>query len=230
MARIGMQDKLARILTFLYALKDVRIRRALGKHGLDAAELAWAWEQLLLVARGRPEAALGVPADSVAQALRALDEWENHWFPIARAALGRNFPDVAQEVFYNLAQAEGRDVILTVSTLLARVEDLHAAAPGSAKAKAAELLDRRGLGAKERASAHELLATIRSLELPVAEPLPEGDDEDQLAGLWAWYREWADIARVAVRRKELRIRLGVSSPAASSPSKSGAEPEPERLP
>lgn len=50
-----------------------------------------------------------------------LDAWENRWFPITDIVLRTNHPDVHAIIFRNLRQAEGVEVVATVTTLLDRL-------------------------------------------------------------------------------------------------------------
>lgn len=210
----SIPEKLRRMLTLLYGLRDRIVRRALLRHGLDKAEIARGWQLFYTAARGLLSEEELEETDVVAGALAELDAWENTWFPIVRATLGANFPAVADQVFLNLGQATGREVILTVTTLLDRVEGLGAAAAGTSERNAFALLERRGLDPAVRRGARDLLAAIQKLDLPVeTTETPSGSDpEADLRAAWTWYLEWSEIARVSIPRKDLRIRLGVSSP------------------
>ncbi len=45
--------------------------------------------------------------------------------------------------------------------------------------------------------------------------------EQAVEDMWAWYQDWAQIARVALPNKRLRIHLGISTASPTRPQ----EPE-----
>jgi len=213
MAKISVPEKLRRILTFLYGLRDPRASSPLAAHGLDSAELQHGWSLFLAAARGIMAEGGEPQGEEIAGALAELDSWENKWFPIARASLNARYPAVADQVFLNLTQATGREVILTVQTFLDRVDPLFAAAAGTDNASAGQLLRSRRLTADACDRARALLSRIQDISLPATPaPPPPADRDAAVAAAWSWFQEWAEIARVVVLRKDLRIRLGVSQP------------------
>lgn len=76
-----------------------------------------------------------------------IDAWENTWFPIAEAALGRKFPNVKEHLFRNLRQVEGPEVVVSVMHFVRRLDELSdpAAPCGAEGPSALELLAWRGL-------------------------------------------------------------------------------------
>src|SRR5690606_13263564 len=81
------------------------------------------------------------------------------------------------------------------------------------------LLERRGLTPSTVARARELLSVQRSV-VPVDETdtaAYRGRHRRAEEALWSWYLEWSGIARVAIRSRGLRRRLGFGA--------RGAEPD-----
>jgi hypothetical protein len=98
-----------------------------------------------------------------------------------------------------------------VDLLLRRIEAL---AMGSADEKAAlALLATRGLTAEELRFARGLVTRATSTRAP--EPAPTVSPEEMSArerGLWEWYLEWSEIARVAVKNRRHLRELGFLKP------------------
>jgi hypothetical protein len=139
-----------------------------------------------------------------------FDAFENKWFPIVKASLGRHFPELAQHVFYKLRQTEGLEVVLGVMTLLERVEQLERGDGVYAKdgPAARALLATRGFTAQVVAETRALLASIGEMES--VPPAPVEPDARKVAedALWAWYLEWSAIVRSSVTDRSALRRLG----------------------
>jgi hypothetical protein len=218
MPRRSVSEVLAKALAFLYGLRVKEAARRLRAHGFTAEERKRGWELFLAVAQGSHTTMPEFPSGDEAEALRELDALENRWFPIARATLHANFPAVEAVLFDKLAQSSGRDVIVSMSLFSERLEMLAGAS--DAEKQAAALLETRGLTSAVRDRIKALLATIKNLEAAAGETAGDEDaaDADLQAGteaLWTWYQQWAEIARVVIPKKSLRIRLGVSEPSSS---------------
>lgn len=117
-------------------------------------------------------------------------------------------------MFLNLSQTEGAAVIISVSTFIERIAELGRAEAGYGQAgkDARKLLARRGLTPKVIDEAKALLDQVTTLEEAPAE-LPDLEEErTRLAqaeeAMWAWYLEWAEIARAAIKDRALLRRLG----------------------
>jgi hypothetical protein len=91
-------------------------------------------------------------------------------------------------------------------------------------------LERRGLGAAERTRLRGLVQKAQAAA--AVDPTDATADEAakqnylaDLAALRAWFLEWADTARVAVKRKDYLIRLGLAK--RKAPEKAGDDAEPD---
>jgi hypothetical protein len=209
MAKLTVGDKARRVLDFMLGMRNRRVRRALAAHGFTEADL--------LTGLGFLQALTTTKLDFVStvvdpKLVGELDAWENRWFPIVDVVLRTNHPAVHEHVFRNLAQTEGAEVIISVSTFLDRIEAISKAANdgglGAEGRAARKLLEKRGLNESVVATARELLAQVGKLE-----PLDEQPDvveatEEAEQNLWNWYLEWSGIARVAIRDRRLLRSLG----------------------
>lgn len=218
MPKLSLGQKSARVLQFLYALGNPRIARAMKSVGFKKSDVDDGWTLLRDLRIVHVDA--GPPVDP--NALRRLDEWENRWFPVANASLRRHHPTVRDAVFLNLNQAEGLDVIHSVSVFLERVDRLAASSVPADQAAVA-LLAERGLNAETLGEARELLQRLMSAPMDDAPPTP--DDKEALAAredaLWAWYLEWSVLARTVVTDRRLLRSLGFLR----SKSKGGVDEE-----
>ena len=190
------------------------------------------WSLLQGVTRTRLDSvAVSVAADPAA--LQKLDEWENKWFPIAGATLKRRSPEAHAWMFLNLSQTEGEAVVISVSTFLERLGRLTKKksdggyGPGGKEAKA--LLEKRGLTQERIDEAKALLDRLGATGAAPAKDKPAGDKkskekkaEEQAAefakaeaALWAWYLEWSEIIRTAIKDRKLLRLLGFLRTASS---------------
>jgi len=153
--------------------------------------------------------------------LADLDDWENAWFPVVSATLERHYPALHATIFKNLSQTSGAEVIVSVGTLLDRLDTMKASEAGK---KADALLVTRGLTTEVRAQASKLIDTIKQTEetvLPEIDPASKAEQEKALDKVWAWYREWSQIARTVIKRGDVLIRLGLRQPNRGSSEASG---------
>ncbi len=222
MVRQTMSDKAERVLKFILALRNRRINSLLRAHGFGEADYKEGL-QLLQAAIG-PLLDFSVPEPDVEpKVIDLLDEWENKWFPIAQASLARRFPDVHKVVFNNLSQSQGPAVVVSVGTFVRRLDALGVhpdGSPDEGGLAARQLLERRGLTAKELAPVRALLKRAGSLE-DAPEPQPPSAPDTAAAedALWAWYLEWSTIARNVISDGRLLNQLGFKKggrPAGSS--------------
>jgi hypothetical protein len=101
-----------------------------------------------------------------------------------------------------------------VGTFVQRIAELTRADAGYGQAgkDARKLLQRRGLTPKIIDEAKALLEQVASIEEETAE-LPDLEEErtrltEAEDAMWAWYKEWAEIARSAIKDRSLLRRLG----------------------
>jgi hypothetical protein len=201
MAKLTVGQKAQRVVDLLLGLRNPRIASALTKHGFTNEDLAEGWTLLQRVTRTKLDALPGEPPDP--SLLRKLDEWENDWFPIAIATLQRRAPQAYEALFRNLSQTEGPEVVMSVTTFIERLERLDQTTK--------ELLHRRGLTSDVVGQAKQLLSTLGSIAA-VSEPQPAdvsaAEFEKAENDLWAWYLEWSEIARTAIKQKQLLRAMG----------------------
>ncbi len=205
MAKLSTSDKARRVLTFLQGLSQPKALRALKGAGFAPADLDEGWRLLRAL---RPVDFEAPPEREAPRTLEQLDAWENHWFPIAKATLAHRFPSIHDELFLNVHQTTGLDVLNSVEVFLERVSGLEQRQDKDAKA-ARTLLTERGLNRTVIHAARALLDQIQ--HIPTAPPEPP-DTKEALeareAALWSWYLEWSAIARVKLQDKTALRGLG----------------------
>ena len=207
MARQTAGQKAYKALDLLTGLYDAEVRRALGRHGLDDAEVERGWQLLKAYAKSRRAPA---PAGNQ-ETLTLIDAWENRWFVVADAALNHAFPECHAWLFNNLSRTSGNQVIIGVGLFVERVRKLERGVrPLGVKGKAArERLSKRGLTEPVLQEAEKLLKTAQTLPDDDLSELRDPALERQAeAKLWAWYLEWSGIARAVLTEKRLLNHIG----------------------
>jgi hypothetical protein len=207
LAHLTIGQKAIRVVKLLMGLRHPKVASALAAHGFTPADLEEGWQRLSALTRQR----LGVQvrvADP--KMLKALDAFENLWFPITRLTLQRHFPNVEARLFLNLSQTEGAEVAVSVGTFLERLKEMNEGADpyGAEGSEAIKLLAQRGLTTERIQEAQNMLDQLRTFsDEPTAEPtLDEAQPAE--AALWSWYLEWGGIARTAVTDRRLLKGLG----------------------
>lgn len=236
MAKISRNEKLGQMLALLTASQKKKIAKALAKHGFTSDEYAKGWT-LFKNAVGASFAFAEIQPNLAEQSLdlKALDEWENKWFPIISATLEANFPELYTRIFSNLTQTDGVWLIPSVELLLERLATLVDDDASQEDKDAHELLIKRGLTSDVVNEAKQLITKLKTLD----EDEDDGDadagdasDEDAAKAakkdaedaMWAYYKEWSAIARVAIKSKKQLKQLGFLKKAPKSTPK---EQEPE---
>ncbi|MBI5482180.1 MAG: hypothetical protein HY906_25215 [Deltaproteobacteria bacterium] len=228
MARVDLWYKLQKLLKFLLATLDPRIFTLLTRRGFKNQTRREGWALFMKAGGQHVDLLLAQPGDgSPGDQVGRIDDFENEWFDVVDAALANHFPELRQQVFLNLHKSSGPEVVLTVETLLARVAGLERLGdPGRA---ALELLAERGFTAEVRQRGRALIEQVTGPEVAVL-PTPDlvAEAERQVAEdqAWAFYLEWAKTARTVVRRKDLRIKLGISTATRAEEPEEPIEPEP----
>jgi hypothetical protein len=171
---------------------------------LREAEIQQGWMLLQGVSTPRLDVSYTPPDPAV---IDSLDAWENKWFPIAKASLGRHFPKMAERVFRNLNQTEGPDVAVSVSTFLQRYDAIATDPEGPA---AHRLLASRGLTAEVVESARALVRSLGRLAPVTVADTTELQERWRAAEvqLWGWYLEWSQIIRTAIKDRRQLAQLG----------------------
>lgn len=205
-------DRFQRVVKFLLAVHDRKIAGYLAERGFSEADRMEGWE-LFDRATGRHVSMRPIPSSGVTKELLArIDAWENIWFDVASAALTRQFPEMRARLFLNISKSSGPAVIVSVKTLLDRIDEL--ATDDNERARGAlALLEQRGLNEAIRGEARAML--LEATAAPMDPQLPESPDAEQarqqaVEEMWAWYKDWATTARTVIRSKALRIKMGVS--------------------
>jgi len=210
MAKLTDMQRLARVLEFIAGLSHPEVRAALNGRGFSQHEADEGFRLLrealeaFYAADAQPPTAL----DTIA----LLDAWENRWLPVVAAALERHDPKIARSVLLNIQQTRGPRLLVTLPTLLDRIEALGASAHEPER-RARSLLTRRGLTSEVIDEARTLLR--ETTRLPMALPLVPKRRKPTLDSLWSWYREWSRIARVVIQDRRLLRSLGFGKPSAT---------------
>ena len=202
----------ARVLTFLIAVgKYFPIRAALATRGYTEAdhELAWGYLKTLAVF---PAGSASTVDRTVRDAVVAIDAWDEPNFAIIRAVLENRHPEVVDFLFENLSPKQGPEAVVSVSTLLDRLDALENAPERKATRKADQAalatLASRGYPAGERARLRGLVAAAQTLV--VEAPISDAEREATLQKLYAWFNEWSTIARMVLVRRDHQIAVGIA--------------------
>jgi len=214
-----LDRSVGRAVKFLLGVGTMgEVRLLLETRGYDDAEHARAWGLVDKVS-GRtslaPPAAAPVASRTVG-ARRSLEAWLSQNLAIAAATLQFNFPAQHAFVFAEGLEADvGADGVVAAQRFLARVDALGGPKRGAARdgdTKALAQLERRGVGAEARAELRELIDAVQKGD-PKASPTAPvvAVDRAPKAALYAWYTEWAGIARSLISRRDRLIRLGLAA-------------------
>ncbi len=194
-----------RATAFLFGLvAEPRARGILQTKGYDPAEHKRGFSLLEAVAVSRTE---GRHTDlEVSGAIAELDNWDEPNIRLLRASL-RRFPEVNQHVLNGIEPIAGPGAVLNVEAILKRLDSLDGVADASA---ALAVLAKRGLDETERKRLAGLVKVAKA-----GGPVPDttaSDDayEQSLLALREWYEEWAEIARLTIKRRDYLIRLGLA--------------------
>jgi len=231
-----------RALKFLAGVAaSAEIRTVLNQYGYCDSEHQLGWTLLHAATGYRPSPPPPEIDHAAAEAIAALDAWDEPNFRLARATLNRRFPEQAEFVFQDLTAATGAGALLSVRTFLDRLDMLEGKLPGrdhkhketkQADLKAVATLAERGITTEERARLRKLLTTaqrgaqaLAETEKLAAEAAAQAAAREQtLSELRSFYEEWAEVARVVIHRRDHHIRLGL----AKRKPKKTAEPEPAK--
>ncbi len=197
----------------MVGLSDPLIWRRLTPYGFDEDELGTGMSLL----NGLTSVRLAIKPGFDPKQLAAIDQWENHWFPIVEVVLRTNYPAVHDVVFRNLTQTEGVDVVVSVRTLLDRIDEVckpesDGGLPKGADARA--LLNKRGFTAEVEQKGRESPAKVGTVPeaadvLAPVEPEKVSAAEDRM---WNWYLEWSGIARTVIHDRRSLRELGFLRP------------------
>lgn len=223
------QSLLAKALRFLVNVQKPAYARIAQAHGYNGKEHTEGWH-LHRAASGESQAlavvfgmATAQPAldDAQMPTLRAIDAFENLWFPRTRAIIQRVVPAEHAErfeasFFHELSQQPlGPEVITSVSTYVARLEALETSKEVGAH-EVRETLRQRGLTREAVNTVKAQIASLRTL-MPATAVKPvdanavanaRAEQRDALTKLRAWYNDWAAMLRPVYSRRQL-LTLGL---------------------
>lgn len=208
MAKLTIGQKATRLLYFLMGLRNHSVAGELARYGFAQATLDEGWALLRSVAGDRLEA---VPSSPTSDEVAELDAWENRWFPIVGAVLKRHHPVEHAQVFNNLTQTEGAEVVLSVGTLLSRLDALAAGPSGAA---VQDTLVRHGFTAEVMAKARLLMTRIMQVSQQPGPGTATSPEELSLRerAMWDFYLQWSTIARSVIRDRKMLRQLGFLKP------------------
>jgi hypothetical protein len=205
-----------KVLTFLRAAATkLEIRAALFAVGYSAEEQAAGWS-LLQRATGYVPGVASVSDDAAARAaLAEVDAWDEPGFRRISAALERLHPEQHAFVFAGLEAAQGAGSVLSVTSLLDRLDELESSSARTATRvadrAAIATLTARGITPELRRQLRELVRAAQTAEPPrFAGDVAVDEQEAALRALRAWYRDWSETARAVIRRRDHLLMLGLS--------------------
>ncbi|XXT22338.1 hypothetical protein WME94_12330 [Sorangium sp. So ce429] len=160
----------------------------------------------------------------VGKAIAELDAWDEPHFRLIRAALQRRHPAQEKFVFDNLTAQVGPAAVVSVKTLLDRLDALEKSPARKDDHAALETLAKRGITREERSRLRQLVdiasgagtAAEEDDEEPIGDAatvravVDSREHVEALRALHAWYREWAETARAIVKRRDFLVRLGLA--------------------
>jgi len=148
------------------------------------------------------------------KSLNALDEGH---FEIAQTALLYNHPAVYDFVFHNLAATtDDAEAVAGWRTFLTRVAILRNGEGRESTKKddqaALALLAERGLHKEELDRIEALVRVAEGVGVTSSALDTESENLriNRLKKLWGWFAQWASVARVQVKGRAHRIRLGLA--------------------
>ena len=222
----------ARALKFLGAVSTSRaIQAAFFNRGYSKAIHDRGWELMFTASGYRQTRIGGMGSPAASGAVAELDAWDEPNFRVALAALGDEFPDQAAHVFEGLEPSTGVGAIISVKTLLDRLDHLESGADREATREAdhaaLKKLAARGITPEGRAHLRGLITAA------LGAPEPAVTDADAIAeqraakrALWGWLNEWSEVAKADIRRRDFLILLGLAKRKkrhAESPPTAGGE-------
>jgi len=224
-----------RALAFLRAVGTSRaIRAAMFGRGYTAEDHREGWKYLHTCAGFIEEADELTEEPSIREAIEELDAWDEPAFRIVRATLERRFPEQAAFVMNGLKPATGAAAVLSVERLLDRLDALERSPERKASRTEDEAalatLRQRGIDDAKRKRMRELVSTAKSV-VPLVQVDPQAVAQEDAArrealnNLYAWYREWTEVARATIKRRDYLIRLGLASRRAPSDGKDTVAPD-----
>lgn len=215
MPRNLSEIRFSRVVKFLMSLKHPKVLLLLATRGFDQKEREKGWK-LFDKAAGRMidmSAVIQVTSAPTNELLLEIDRWENEWFDVADGSLKYNYPEIHAIIFKNLSKTTGLKLMVSVPTMLRRLEDLEKKTDSTSK-EAMALLEKRGLNIDVRDKGQKLIDKAKDasvFEIPAPTEASQEEQKQAAKDMWHWYLEWAQIGRIVVPSKRLRIMMGISS-------------------
>ena len=217
--RDALEGTPVRALTFLRAVgTSAAIHAAMAACGYRREHHLEGWALLHAVC-GYQDAAPLAEDTSVQDAIKQLDDWDEDAHQIIAASLRHRFPEQATFLLNGLAPSPDAGVVVSVRRLLDRLDGLEYASDRQnfkqTDLEALALLGQRGIDLDTRRHLRELIAVAEAapeLTQPDAAAIASADARrvNGLMALRAWFEEWMGIARVAIRRRDQLVRLGLA--------------------
>jgi outer membrane biosynthesis protein TonB len=210
-----LQETPVRSLRFLASIsKYPAIRERLASRGYSEEDHNEGWALFLRVTGYRQAPPAATRNEAVVAGVAELDAWVEPNVRIVRATLERHYPEQASFVLAGLENGSGTAAVVTVVTLLDRLDLLQSSpereATREADQAALAMLARRGLGPDERTRLRNLTGTVLSPEPAAPAAVSPLNYEQALRRLRAWYAEWSEVARAVITRRDHLIVLGLA--------------------
>ena len=214
--------RVSRFVLGVAALSEARARlRARGYSNIVARE---AWNHLDALAgfdAKESPAEEQAPSEDDAKVLKAtaaIDAWDEPGFRLMRATLKRAFADQYKYVFAGDVQAtKGPMSVVGVRRVIHRLNDLESSPERKETRKqdhaALARLAERGIDKAERTRIEALLTIVGTLgdaEAPEPSEAEAAIRRNHLVKLREWFEEWSEVAKVAIKRRDHLIRLGLA--------------------
>ena len=213
-SRTVLDDAPIAAFHFLRAASLENILRELKKVGYTQEDHTEGWTLFYRTGGYRLTDAAKAPNESI-EAIREIEAWMGPNLTRARAVLQRRFADAYDFVFGGLEIGNKQEAMITVSTFLARLDDLESSAERKASRKsdhaALEALASRGITADVRRHMAALIVkSQKQPELTASEaPSSAAERDAALANLYLWVREWRETARTVIKNRSMLIQLGI---------------------
>jgi len=204
--RETLEETPARVMAFLFGVGTrPTVRADLTSFGYTDAVHEDGWVRFKQVGNHSVEQRRLDP--NVVAALSELDRSDEFYYRLLGACL-TPFPELKQMVLEGITPVVGPGSVLNMGTMLERLDTLEDSDEGrQALARlAAAKIDKR-----ERKRMAELVKVATSAPAKSAFPTDDAAFEQALLSLREWYVEWAEIARLAIRRRDHLISLGLAS-------------------
>ena len=225
-SRQTLEEVPGRAFIFVIAVAETpAISAALTTKGYSEQEHQYAWARLTRLAVVTPTPSTTTLDRPVRDAVVELDNWDEPNFACIKATLTRLHPEQAKFVFNDLEPKQGREAVLSVSTLLDRLDALESS-PDRQGTRAADLAALETLATRgyTKAERDRLRALVNLAQRVVLTPPPSTDEREQiLRDLHAWLTDWATAARTVITRRDYLIRLGLAKRRKRSPEAGGGE-------